>query len=105
MTDTIIIPAVGMPAAFAIGSDVYPVTVIEISKSGRRIVVQSASATPAEGYSYESNQVHTFTPNPNGSKEVWSLRKDGKWRPKGCQANSGYRLYLGEYRSYSNPSF
>jgi len=105
MTDTIIVPAIGMPATIAIGSDCYPATVIAISKSGRRITLQAATATPTADYNYTSNQVHTFAPNPNGSLTVCSLRKDGRWRPAGCQANSGYRIHLGAYNSYSDPSF
>lgn len=80
----------GMPCTISIGSDRYAAKVIELL-SPRRIRV-------VEEYALERD--------PNAPGMVWSLRKNGKWRPKGeLIVAGGHRLTLGTAVTYLDPSF
>lgn len=76
-----IAPTENMPATIGIGSDRYAAKVAKVV-SPKRIIIER-----------------------NGRQEVWSLRKDGRWRPQGAGANSGYYLVLGKAETYMDPSF
>ncbi len=96
-------PAIGMGATYVCGSDRYPYTIIEIV-SDRMIRVQSDIYTPADGYNYYSNQVHDFTPDPDGGIVTLTLRKNGRWIEKG-QSIKSFGYAIGSRRAYSDPSF
>lgn len=89
----------GQPCTIGIGSDRYAATVSWVSWSGRRIrIVRCDSALNPDGScSYETNF--------NNPEEEWSLRKDGRFLPKGATKRSGYYLILGKRDSYLDPSF
>lgn len=96
-----VIPTVGMGATAGIGSDSYPYTVVEV-RSPKTIVVQADSYKPAEHHDYYANQEYVYSPNPDAGKEVYTLRKDGRWRKKGSQYQT---LTLGFRRHYHDPHF
>ena len=98
-------PYIGQPCTISIGSDAYPATVVFVNKTGKRIGIRQCLHTPAEGFNYISNQVYDYSENYKAEVELWSLRKDGKYRPMGSQGRSGYRLTLGVRRLYQDPSF
>ena len=98
-------PKVGVGATIGIGSDCYPATVIEVSKNGRTVTVQMDNYKPSEGYEYYGNQVYDFIPNPNGAKEVWTLRNHGRYARKGVKKGSGCNISFNGRRAYSDPSF
>ncbi len=100
-----IIPAVGMGATAGYGSDSYPYTVIKISANGKTLVVQADNHKPAPGFDYYSNQVYTYTPNPEGETKTFTLRDNGRWVLKGESKKGGLRLGLGHRRYYQDPSF
>ena len=100
----VVTPEVGMGATYVVGSDRYPYTIVEVSKSGNRITVQSDREYAAEGYNYYSNQVFTYTPNTDGSLHILSYRKKNNvWREVGKK--SSLYFYIGERRFYQDPSF
>ncbi len=99
-------PEIGMGATSGYGADCYPHTIIAISKSGKEITVQADLHHPiAEGFDYYSNQKYTYTPDPNGSTRVYTLRKNGRWILKGESLKNGGRLGIGHRRYYQDPSF
>lgn len=99
------IPTLGMGATIGIGSDCYPATVIEVSANGKTIKVQRDNYTPSAGYDYFGNQVHTFSMNPDGITEVWTLRNHGRYVRKGDKKGNGFYISFGARRAYSDPSF
>lgn len=56
-----------------------PCTVVEVSKSGKTVKVQR------DLVSYDKGQVSGFKPDSRAEVKTYSLRKDGKWRPKGTR--------------------
>lgn len=75
-------PTEGMPCTIGIGSDRYAAEVVKVL-SPKRILIGRGG----------------------GKTEEWSLRKDNRWRPKGCDERSGYSLALGHAEDYRDPSF
>ena len=78
---TNLIPTVGMPATFTIGSDRYAGSIAEIKRKGRTIVFKFA----------HNNRTEDFT-----------LRGRGMYYSKGSKC--GY-LSLGAAEDYRDPSF
>jgi hypothetical protein len=89
MEKTVIVPTAGMPCTINVGSDSYAAQVVRIM-SPKKIRV---------AYGYVLEKV------PESDGEEWSLRKDGRWRPKGTSFNSGYSLSLGVAVDHRDPSF
>ena len=77
-------PYVGMPATLCVVTDRYPGVIVEVSKSGKRVL---------------------FKGENNREAEVFSQRKDGHFRPQGCRKNCGIRLSLGRAEFYLDPHF
>ena len=98
-------PFIGQPCTISIGSDAYPATVVMVNQTGKRIGVRQCIAHPAEGFVRLTNEVYEYEENWKGNIELWSLRKDGRYRPMGSQGNSGYRLTLGHRILHQDPSF
>lgn len=65
---------VGDGANYAFNGDAYPVTVVEVSPSGTRIVVRRDRTTK---YGF-------FVVDPEGKKMMFTLRKDGAYRSSKC---------------------
>lgn len=98
------LPVVGQGATMRVGSDSYPGTVISVKP--KVVVIQEDKWKAAPGYDYYSNQVYTYEPNPKGSLHTYTLRKNGRWVPKGsglyqpgCGVSFKGRCY------YQDPSF
>lgn len=98
------IPFVGQHGTKACGSDCYPVEVTSVNKSGKKITVREMEATPAPGHDFYANQVYTYSSNPGGADQLLTLRKDGRYYPKGQPMGFG-GVTLGVARFYQNPSF
>jgi hypothetical protein len=96
-------PEVGMGATLPIGSDRYAATVVEVSKSGKRVVLQYDTVTVlpssplCESYSFETN--------PNGVRMTFTLRRDGYWTRLGQSGRNAQIAHLGHRRHYRDPSF
>lgn len=91
---------VGMHASGSYATDVYPFEVIKVPTSGKVITIRGMDYENAEGYDYYSNQVHTFTPNPDASTHTVRQHKDGFWRTP-----DGMTVYFGSARKYADPHF
>lgn len=85
------IPQVGDGCHYGIGSDRYPFTVVEVSKSGHRVVVENDKA---RGGLY-------VVRSGNLDAKVFTRRADGRYRPAGSKCG-----YLAPGReSYMDPDF
>jgi hypothetical protein len=90
---------VGMGFTEGAGSDSYPATVIEVSKSGKTIKVQSDLYQRADKAGpYTENQTYTYTANTNGAIRTYRLTKRG-WTSHGSGGALGFR------RAYFDPHF
>lgn len=93
-----------MGATYGINSDCYPYTIVEV-KSPKTIVVQADLATATADSEYFGEQKHTFERNPYSMKQVYTLRKNGKWQRKGQPMNNYSGLSVGNRRYYQDPHF
>lgn|SRR5574337_164337 len=95
------IPSVGMGATIRVGSDSYPTTIIQITRNGKRIVIQEDNAIRTDNNGLSELQEYTYQTNPNGAIYIATLRKDGRYRLQGEQTP----VYIGVRRKYYDPSF
>lgn len=95
------IPTIGMGATIHVGSDSYPATVIQVTRNGKRVVIQEDIATRIDNNGLSESQEYTYMPNPQGEIHIVTLRKDGRYRETGGKTpvSIGYR------RKYYDPSF
>jgi len=97
---------VGMGATESIGSDRYPFTVIEVKKDGKELVLQADNYRRTDNNGLSELQTYEFTPNPEGSTTVVTLRKNGRYKRKGEPMYSYcYCYHIGERNAYQDPSF
>lgn len=94
-------PTIGMGATIRIGSDSYPATIIQVTRNGRRIVLQEDNATRTDNNGLSELQEYTYETNSNGTTHIATLRKDGRYRLTGGQIP----VSLGNRRKYLDPSF
>ena len=94
-------PAVGMGATYSVGSDRYAVTIIEVSKSGKQIVVQDDIMKRIDTNGMSEMQEYEYTPNPQGSTRKFYLNKSGRWQ----ESKGSARLTVGFRRAYYNFSY
>lgn len=95
------LPELGMGATIQVGSDSYPGTIIQITRNGKRIVVQEDLATRTDSNGMSECQEYTYQPNPNGAIHIATLRKDGRYRITGCKTP----ISIGFRRKYYDFSF
>ena len=98
-----VIPKVGDKGYYGVGSDIYPVTVVEIKKNGRQIIVRTVKfeGDKENGHDYYGRQVWKFNDDGTGNLITfnWAPRYN-KWQNDGC------RLHIkGEWHAYQDPSF
>lgn len=98
-------PTVGMGATVLMWTDRSPATVVEVSKSGKSVTIQSDNYRRTDTNGMSECQDYEYTPNPNGSKRVFTLRKNGRWVAEGSTMNAGERLSLGHRDRYYDFSF
>lgn len=103
-----IVPTVGMGASYGAGSDSYPATIIEVSKSGKQLTIQHdeiiVTGEWAQG-EYEAKTYSTIE-NPEGATAVYTLRKNGRWILKGQPISAWYcALSIGQRRYRQDPHF
>ena len=90
-------PEVGMGATYGIGSDCYPVTIIEVSPSGHQIKLQHDKFELTDRGAVSGTQVYDYAPNPDADVKVFTRRQDGEYREKG--KNFGY-LIVGKRKAH-----
>lgn len=96
-------PHVGQGVTGIGWTDRTPYTVVQVFSS-RRIVIQEDNATRADKNGMSEVQNYEFTPNPNGTKIVITLRSNGTWHESGCSSKSEAYL-LGQRGKYHDFSF
>lgn len=99
------LPEIGMGATVLMWSDRYAATVVGVSQSGKRLVVQEDRAEPLLPSGPGLVQNYRITPNPDGRLTTFTLRQNGQWVAKGSAMQTGMRLALGYRDSYHDYSF
>ena len=95
--------SVGDGITYYCGSDCYPYTVVFV-KSERCLVIQRDESKRIDNNGYGGQQEWQYSPNPDGSTETITLRKNGRWYKKGYPPNHGLGYGFGR-RRYIDPSF
>jgi len=104
-----ITPTVGMGATYAVGSDCYAATIVEVLtfKSGARkgqirgVVIQDDRAILTSGSEQDGSAQYRYEPQPDAVKEtfLWNAQQGRFIRHGYCKLGVGHR------RFYRNPSF
>lgn len=95
-----ITPDVGMGVTILHYSDREPATIIEMSATGKRMVVQLDNYERTDKNGMSSDQTYTYSPNLYGLKIKVALTKKG-W----CVSNSTSYVFIGTRRRYYDYSF
>jgi len=95
------LPTVGMGATIHVGSDSYPATVIQVTRNGKRVVIQEDIAIRIDNNGMSESQEYTYEPNPQGTIHIVTLRKDGRYRESGTTTP----VSIGFRRKYYDFSF
>lgn len=101
--DTVMVPKVGDGATIHMYSDRHAGTIVEVSKNGKRVVVQRDKATRLDKKGVSEQQDYLYTPDKDGIKRAFSLRKDGQWVE--CGSKKGSKLGIGYRREYYDYTF
>lgn len=99
------IPKVGDGATILGWTDRYPATVIEVSADGKRIVIQEDNAKRIDNNGMSESQQYEYSRNPNATKVVYTLRKDGRYVQLGRPMKGGGNLAIGYRDKYYDFSF
>lgn len=94
---------VGDGATYSIGSDRYPLTIVEIV-SDRKVILQRDNYRRTDKNGLSESQTYEYTPNPEARRVVVTKRKNGGWYEQGQSIGSG-RYSLGVRRAYQDPSY
>jgi hypothetical protein len=90
-----------MGATYIGWSDRHAYTIIWVSKSGRRCLVQADHAKRTDKNGMSDSQSYEYLPNPEGVQHLISLRKDGSWRI----VNDTQKFLIGRREEYHDYSF
>lgn len=97
------IPQVGMGCTILMMTDRYAGTIVEVSKSGRTVIMQEDHAELI-GSGMSDQQQYTYTRNPNAERRTFTLRKNGSYAEQGGSMH-GTLLRIGDRRKYRDHSF
>lgn len=95
---TVLDPYVGMPCTVAYMTDRVAATVIYVSRSLRKVVVQEDLSTRTDQNGMSDQQAYSYERDPNGKWHTFYRRGDG-------YAQDGVSLRLGYRNSYHDYSF
>lgn len=107
-------PVVGMGATLLSWTDRHPATIIEVWRTASKkwlITVQEDNAERIDKNGFSESQDYTYTPNPNGSKQMFRFDGEKGWRrvaknEKGrLILTGGGGLRIGEREKYHDFSF
>lgn len=96
------VPKVGDGITIGAGSDSYPGTIIEVSKSGLKFTFQYDSYRVVKGSFQTGDAEIEYAPNPDGSKY------DARWTVRGGVGAFRYdsrTVGVGHRRYYQDPHF
>ncbi|MFT7614324.1 MAG: hypothetical protein ACI9J3_003306 [Parvicellaceae bacterium] len=106
MNKEITTPVVGMGASYGAGADSYPATIVEVSPNGKTLFITDDSYRATKDSDHYTNQAYVYTSNMDAPKKCYTLRKNGRWIPKGVPISAGYTaLSIGHRRYYQDPHF
>lgn len=97
-------PTVGMGATMLFWTDREACTVVEVSKDGKTVLVQEDTATRTDNNGMSDCQSYAYSPDPNGGKHTYTLRRNGRWVRKG-DSMRGAGLRLGTRDHHHDYSF
>lgn len=98
-------PVVGMGATMLGWTDRHAATIVEVSKSGRRVVIQRDKAIRTDSYGMSDCQSYSFERDENAPRRAYTLRKNGAWVAEGTSMRSGSRISIGHRSEYYDYSF
>lgn len=103
MTETALVPTVGMGITVSLCSDRYAGTIERVSPSGRTVWFRRDTATPnigTDGYGPANSEFYNYSyePNPHAPLEIARHGKRG-WK------SGGNRVTLNVRSEYYDPSF
>ena len=98
-------PVVGMGGSIHYWSDSHACTIIEVSKSGKTVVTTKDIAKRIDSNGMSTSQKYEFTPNPDGVRYTFTLRKNGRWVQEGESMRGGTVLTLTGRYHYHDFSF
>lgn len=96
-------PEIGLGCTILLFSDRQAATIINVNKKLNRIMIQLDTPTRTDSNGMSESQTYTFSPNPNGEKSIFTLRKNGAWVKLGQAMKNGSRIAIGvrsEYHDY-----
>lgn len=96
---------IGTGATICCYSDRHACTIIAVSKSGKKVTVQSDTATRTDKNGMSDSQSYEYAANPKGAIKSFTLRKNGRWIQAGDPAKGGTPLAIGWRGSYYDYSF
>lgn len=102
---TVTTPAVGMGATYLGWTDRTPYTIIAVSPDGKTITVQADEYERTDDNGMSESQKYKYSPNPQGSTYIVTLRKNGAWVVKGEGLRKGRRFAIGYRERYYDFSF
>jgi hypothetical protein len=106
-------PVIGMGVTLLGWTDRNPATIIEIFQIGKTqyIACQNDNYVRVDGNGMSESQEYQYSPNPNGSRNVFRIGRNGLWEACALNENgryvktSGKGLRLGERERYYDFSF
>lgn len=96
-------PEIGMPCTINYWSDCDPAEIVEIK--GKSIFIRCMDAKVIRGSGHDGSAEYEYSSNPDNGIREFTLRKNGRYYPKGSTMKSGNPLSLGFARKYRDPSF
>ena len=98
-------PKVGEGATVVAWTDRHAATVVAVSKSGKAVTVQYDTQKRIDSNGMSECRQYECSPNPNGRKETFTVRSNGRWVEKGQPMRGGSRLSIGHRDPYYDFSF
>lgn len=96
-------PTVGMGCTRLCWTDRHAATIVEVSKSGKRVGIVEDIATRTDNLGMSDCQSYEYSPG-NGSPTYYTRRKNGAWVREG-DSMRGERLAIGHRNTYHDFSF
>lgn len=84
---------IGEGATVSVGSDSYPYTIVDVSKSGKTIILKEDKFERTDSNGMSESQEYNYSPNPEGKEIKATKRKTGAWKTSGnnCLVSIGVR--------------
>jgi hypothetical protein len=96
-------PEVGMGATKLCYTDRHAYTIVEVLNK-KTIVVQQDKAVRIDNNGMSDSQSYRYDPNPEASREIITLRKNGRWVKRG-DSMDGQVFAIGIRQEYHDFSF